>query len=300
MKRCIVIPVHPPKANWLMACLTSMRNHLVIASCPFRIVLATSNYPDYRFFNRLLELLPCSELIELVCIEEYIVDTLGFHRFAERYRRNEARVIVNAKKFMALHWAMRNGYDWIASVDSDMCAIRDVSSLFTTLIRNYESALYFGHSSHDDDRFVEINAGCRGLFGNADQDALRQLTKKDRVYAWFFDIPTYKGSDLRSFFDDMTAGHDSLEDWLCRLDYFSFEHLVFLFWRCLRQGAVLIDYHEIGLFNIPEYLNFPELMRIKSRYDYVPAWVQFREMLAEPDLARALPEVSLLFHYDRM
>ena len=300
MKQCIIIPVHPPKSNWLMACLSSISNRLAVTSCPFRIVLATSNYPDYRFFNRLLGLLPCSESIELMCVEEYIVDSLGFHDFADRYRRNEARVIVNAKKFMAMHWAMRNGYDWIASVDSDMCAIRDISCLFDTLIRNYDSAQYFGHSNHGDSRLVEINAGCRGLFGNADQDALRQLTKNDHIYAWFFDIPMYKGSDLKAFFDDMASGHDSLQDWLCRLDYFSFEHLVFLFWRCIRQQSTLIDYHELGLSNIPEYLNFHELMRIKARYGYVPAWVQFREMLSQPDLMLAFPEVSLLFHYDRM
>ena len=283
-----------------MACLNSIYNQSQINACPFRIVLATTNYGEFRFFNRLLGFLPFSDLIDVMCVEDYIADTLGFHKFADRYRRNEDRVIVNAKKFMAMHWAMRNGYEWIASVDSDMCAVGDISQLFKVLTGNYESGQYFGHSGHDDSRFVEINANCRGLFSKADQDVLRQLTKNDLTYAWFFDIPFYKGSDLETFFSDMASDHDDLQAWLCRLDYFSFEHLVFLFWRCLRQQAVLIDYHEIGLFNIPEYLSFQELLRIKGRYGYVPAWVQFREMMTEPDMARAFPDVSLLFHYDRM
>ena len=96
MKQCIIIPVHPPKANWLMACLSSMSNHVDIASRPFKIVLATSNYADYRYFNKMLGILPCNGLIEIMCVEDYIVDTLGYHAFAERYRSNEGRVIVNA------------------------------------------------------------------------------------------------------------------------------------------------------------------------------------------------------------
>ncbi len=300
MKQCIIIPVHPPKANWLMACLSSMSNHVDIASCSFKIVLATSNYAEYRYFNKMLGILPCSGLIEIMCVEDYIVDTLGFHDFAERYRSNEGRVIVNAKKFMAMHWAAQEGYDWIASVDSDICAIHDLSSLFATLIHNYEMGQYFGHSNSQDPRLIEINANCRKLFPEADQEAIAQLTKNDTNYAWFFDIPFYKNADLLDFFADMASGYDSLQGWLCRLDYFSFEHLVFLFWRCIRRQAVLIDCFDMGLFNIPEYLNFNELMRIKSKYGYVPAWAQFREMLAEPDMVHALPGISFLFHYDRV
>ena len=300
MKQCIIIPVHPPKVNWLMACLSSMSNHVNAASCEFKIVLATSNYVEYRYFNKITNILPCSGLIEIMCVEDYIVDTLGYHDFADRYRRNEGRVIVNAKKFMAMHWAMREGYEWIASVDSDMCAIRDLSGLFGTLIRNYDAAIYFGHSNSQDPRLTEINANCRKLFAEADQGAVAELTKNDLTYAWFFDVPFYRNTDLVAFFADMASGYEDLQAWLCRLDYYSFEHLVFLFWRCIRQQAKLADCFEMGLYNIPEYLNFNELMRIKSRYGYVPAWVQFREMLAEPDLAHALPEVSLLFHCDRI
>ena len=300
VKQCIIIPIHPPKVNLLMACLSSISNHVDVESHPFKIVLATSNYAEYRYFNKMVSILPCLDLIEIMCVEDYIVDTLAYHDFADRYRSNEGRVIVNAKKFMAMHWAVHEGYEWIASVDSDMCAIRDLSGLFATLIHNYETAKYFGHSNSQDPRLTEINANCRKLFREADQEAIARLTKNDTTYAWFFDVPFYKRADLLAFFADMASGYDTLQGWLCRLDYFSFEHLVFLFWRCIRQQATLIDCFDMGLFNIPEYLNFNELMRIKSRHGYVPAWVQFREMLAEPDLAHALPDVSLLFHCDRV
>ena len=133
----------------------------------------------------------------------------------------------------------------------------------------------------------------------ADQPAIEQLTKGDRTYAWFFDVPFYKASDLEEFFADIASDYNSLEEWFCRLDYFSFEHLIFLFWRCIKQQAVLIDCFEMGIVDIPEYMKFHDLLRIETKFDYRTTWVQFRELIFEPDIAHALAGTFLLFHCDR-
>ena len=295
---CLLIPVHPPKTNWLMGFLNSLGAPAKGAPLNFRIVIATSNYDEFRFFNRLVHLMPCSEAIDLVCVESYLVDTLGHHELAERYRGNVDQCIVNLKKLVAISWAVEAGYEWIACIDCDVSSLRDPTALFPHLIRNYESGLYFGTST-DLQVFRDVTGNCSRLFGEADQQRLRDITRDDSCYAWFFDVPFYKAVDYTAFLSDMAAGTGSVEAWLQRITYHSFEHVIFLMWRCLHRGARLIDLADMRIGGIPEFLGFQDLMRIRTKHGYEPAWVPFKEMLYQPDILQSFPNVTLSCHVDR-
>ena len=296
---CILIPVHPPKTNWLMGFLNSLNTAANGVTLDFRVVIATSNYNEFRFFNRLLPLMPCSAAIDLVCVESYMMDALDHHELLERYRHNVDHCIVNLKKLAAISWAVDNGHEWIACIDCDSSSLRDPAALFPHLIRNYESGLYFGTST-EVQGLREMTANCRSLFREADQQRLRDMTRNDACYAWFFDVPFYNAADYKAFLSDMAGESESVPAWLCRITYHSFEHMVFLMWRCLHRGGRLIDLIDMGIGGIPECLGFQDLMRIRSRYGYEPAWLTFGELMHQPDILKAFPNVTLSYHVDRM
>ena len=295
---CILIPVHPPKTNWLMGYLNSLSTAAGGVPLDFRIVLATSDYNEFRFFNRLVHLMPCSAAIELVCVESYMLDALSHPELMERYRNNADQCIVNLKKLVAISWAVENGYEWIACIDCDVASLRDPMALFPHLIRNYESGLYFGTST-ELQAFRDVTIDCRRLFGEADQQRLRDVTRDDACYAWFFDVPFYNAADYKAFLSDMAAGAGSVEAWLCRIAYHSFEHVIFLMWRCLHRGARLIDLIDMQVGNIPEFLGFHDLLRIRTRHGYEPAWICFKEIMYQPDILQTFPNVTLSCHVDR-
>jgi hypothetical protein len=297
---CLIVPVHPPKSNWLFCFLGSVERTTRVASKPFDIVVVASNYQDYCFFVRLLSIMPCRGLVRVVCIDQYIGDTLGYETLLGRYRVNQDRCIVNLKKFMAMHWAVANGYDRIACVDCDILAVEDLQPLFDDLSENYGSGLYFGQSSVTDETILRIIRECRLLLPDADQQRIAELTKGDTVYPWFFDAPFYTADDLRAFFAEMATGHESLEGWLCRIDYHGFEHLVFLLWRCGKGVGTLIDMADMGIASIGEYMRFHELTRIQNKYGYCPVWDYASEAFGQPELLKTLPKIRLLCHFDRL
>ncbi len=282
-----------------MGFLNSLNTTRGTANLDFRIVMAASNYEDFRFFNKLRPLMPCSALIDIVCVENYLVDSLRYLQLADRYRNNTDRCIVNLKKMIAISWAIENGHEWIACIDCDVASMANPSNLFPHLIRNYESGLYFGQSSSEDTIYRQITTDCRTLFPATDQQRLSQITLDDRCYAWFFDVPLYNAADYTAFMSDVTRDSDSVEAWLCRINYFSFEHLIFLLWRCLHKNARLIDLAEMQIHEISEYLKFHDLARIKAKYGYEPAWAPYVEVLHHPDILGAFPDLTLAYHVDR-
>ena len=140
---------------------------------------------------------------------------------------------------------------------------------------------------------------CSSLFPVADQPPLSEITLNDTCYAWFFDVPLYNAVDYKAFLSDMAKNLDSIEAWLCRINYFSFEHLIFLMWRCLNKNARLIDLAEMQIGNIPEFLKFHDLVRIRMKYGYEPAWAVYIEVLHHPDILQAFPNLTLAYHVDR-
>ena len=300
MADALIIPVHPPKANWMLFLLHSIARHHGEAPLPFRIVLATSDEADHLHFERMLPLLPCAASIDLVCVGAYIRDGMRSPALLERFTNNVEGCIVNVKKLAAIHWAVfSGGYEWIACIDGDTLAAGRLDGLFPTLARNYEDGRYFGAPFPEATHHL-INATCRGLFSAEDSERLRLMTHNDVSYAWFFDAPTYRARDVRAFLDHMAGVHGDVDAFLCRITWHAFEHIVFLFWRCLHGGAAFIDYSSLGVLDIPEFLRADGLKRLEDHFGCSPAWVALGEALMRPEVVDQLRNVLLLYHTDRI
>ncbi|MGB8602115.1 MAG: hypothetical protein WCD42_07960 [Rhizomicrobium sp.] len=305
-RKCLIIPVHRPKAPWLIALLNSIVANQDAAPLPFDIVLATTNYSEYNYFANVINSLQIAGKIRVVnpigiiSIDEYIKENLSFMHLLYNFRCNIDNAIINIKKFVSLYWAMKSGYDWAACIDCDAMAISPLGDLFDILLRNYETGQYFASHNNQRTAIDNIYASSRKMFAHTDQEKVEQLTCHGILFPWFFDMPIYNLADLGEFFDYMSVPHGSLENWFVNLKWGTFDHIVYTYWRCLHKGAALIDYYDtLQIPHITEELSTTELVRISDKYGYAPVWMSAWEFSLGTAPLTELPNLCFVYHCDR-
>ena len=306
MERCLIIPVHPPKCNWLLAFLTSLNFRHALSTKPpgdasdaFSVVLAVSNFADLVFFERLLNATGLAAGVRFFLVDAYILDTINSPRLLARFQDNTDGCVVNLKKLLALHWAESRGCEWALCIDSDVLAIQDMQGLFDVLIDNYNSRKYFGASGQSG-LFEKINQATSGVFPESDRAALQEVSKSGSFYCWFFDVPCYKTSDFMRCLHHMAGPDGAIENWFLAIDHYSFDHLLFIFWRLVHDQGIAVDYTELGIDRLPENLTSHDLLRISDRYGYCPAWINTVAMAMEPGVIGRLPNLRIAYHFDRL
>jgi hypothetical protein len=297
MKNCLLIPVHPVKANWLLSFLNSIRSDYNAEKRNFCIVLATTNHSEYRLFNRLRALMPINLDIRIICIDDYIRDGLKATDVQDYFRKNEKNGLVNIKIFVGLHWCLSNGCDLVGSMDSDVIMLTSVDKLFEVIAENYDKKLYFGATTGDK-TLNDITGDAASFLEGESFDELRN-TEKVLPYCWFFDLPSYRCKDLAAFFDDMSDYFGGLDRFFLKVGWLSFEHLIFQFWRHVKRNAQIINVIEAGISNIPERMTFHDVLRIQERYGYSTAWFSWREIFHHPDILYSIRNLSMAYHFDR-
>jgi hypothetical protein len=148
------------------------------------------------------------------------------------------------------------------------------------------------------DHLYDINGDVIGFLKGESFDALRN-NEKLLPYSWFFDLPSYRRKDLESFFNDMTEYCGGIDKFFLKLGRLSFEHLIFQFWRHVKRDALITNVVEAGISNIPERMNFHDVLRIQERYGYSPAWFPCREIFHHPDIVHSINNLTMGYHFDR-
>lgn len=301
-KYAIIIPIHEQKANWLIGFLNSYLLHNS-SSKDFEIILAVSNEHEFNVFNRMLTQLYSNVPFFLFNVEKYINSEIGISNLIERYRNNTDGCIVNLKKFLAMHWAVKQSYEYILVKDCDSYFYRETDiGLFNQAIKNYNKYIYLGGNIINGlggDGFSKILRTCAQNFKENDFEKIRHHTKDFSVYPWFFEIPFYKVSDLRNFFNLMVENATDLGSWLETMSWHHFEHLIFIFYRIIYFNARLIDYSEDGISGPPEDLALVDILMLYRKYDYCPLWVSATKTLHQVEVLEKLDNTSLLYHMDR-
>ncbi len=237
--------------------------------------------------------------IKVISVGDYLHDHLGSDDLMNRFNHNIEGGIINLKKFGALHWALKSGYHWMACIDSDTLAVRPLEGLFDVLRQNYAAARYIGNSV-ENVGLHEILTSCRAYFLPEDQVKIKNLTNDDSLYTWFFDVPFYEAADLADFFVYMADRYGSVNGFLCQLRVSSFEHILYVQWRSLYRGATLVNCSALGIYGDPEHWGFHTLMRVRDKFAYETSWARAGEFLINPDMLQAMPNLRMLFHFDRM
>lgn len=298
----LMIPIHPPKINWLYMFLKSI-NPQDLENAQFEFVLLISNaFEKIHLINGLKAIAPdYIPFIKFVDIDLYIGNVLRNNELLDRFRHNTFGCIVNVKKFCGLHWA-KDKYNYIAVIDCDTFVINStlLSRIFPQMIENYNKNLYFG-AVVEDEGLGQIIYRCTEFFPQEKTLTLAEITKNYKVYTWFFDVPFYKGKDLEDFFNFMLFREDELKiDFWLEQNWHSFEHLIFVFYRCLYKNAQIIDYSTDSNLREPEALNLPDIFYLQYKYDYMPVWFKFSTII-HPDIHLLQNEpIYLLYHTDRI
>lgn len=266
----ILIPIHTKKLNWLYSFFSSIDYFL--KDLDFDIVLLTSNLEETIQIMRALKIIlrEYAKYIKIVDVELYIKESLFDEEVLECYLTNKDRCIVNLKKFIGLHWGCKY-YNYISVIDCDTIFKNkdDSHLLYSTLIKNYNKNIYFGGKTQNLN-IIKTMEECSKFFSEDDLIIIKNFTKDFSVYPWFFDIPCYEKKDLEEFF--LFMKNKSQYPFWTSQNWHTFEHIIFIYFRCLYKESRFIDYtSDIGPV-IPELLSIKDVLSLKYKYGYMPAW----------------------------
>ena len=308
LSQAILIPVHPPKVNWIIAFLNSVRlatQKLPDVAQP-RIVLACTTHENSLFFSNILANFLDIAGVEILNVEAYIQGHLGSPRIKDAIGDREKNGVINIKKFIALHWAMENKIDLAVVIDSDVVCTKnaDLSKFMAAAKRNYDTKTLHGaiiddsrpesHWSHS------INQASAAML-RVEHAAKLKADGLLGIYTWFMDPPTYTLKDLQGFFAYMTQTHGSLENFFLALTWYTFDYVVYGYYRAMELGTRIQSYNDIGVTVIPEILNLNMINMLRDHTGYAPVWLSCYAVFNEPALtAISYPDVALLYHFDRL
>lgn len=300
---CLMIPIHPPKINWLYMFLQS------INVSEFRrlkrersdlVLLVSTDFEKMQLIRGLQNIAPkYLPFIKFLDIGLYIKAVLKNNELLDRFLSNTFGCIVNLKKWCGLHWAMSR-YQNIAVIDCDTLATRcfNLEKLFDAMSENYDSGLYFG-AAIKDQRLMGIVDKCISFFDESDHQKIIGMNGNLYVYTWFFDVPFYKSKDLFDFFEWVLSDDRANDFWL-EQNWHSFEHIVFVYYRCIYKGARIIDYSYSTSFGEPEVLTVGNILYLQYLYNYTPVWVKFSTVVDAETVLMENENIYLMYHTDRI
>jgi hypothetical protein len=194
-----VIPCHEKKLEWLEAFCKSAKGNTNI------IVAATDNTEVEVFRKALINFdIP----IEYLSCDGY-TKNMGWGNIVNPGNKG----IINIKKFVALHYAMRRN-EYMMCIDCDTKVNTTTDAAMTAAIQNYRYHFYGVPTAER--AYYKMNYASIQLFEEEYIPTLAHKTHGGNLYTWFFDAPLYKTDDLVEFFEYMRRG-GSIGDFLSRL-----------------------------------------------------------------------------------
>lgn len=209
---------------------------------------------------------------------------------------NEERSAINLKKLAGLQYAKSHCYEYAACLDSDIYLLPRFKAreFFELAIKNYQKSEYFGvRVDHPD--FKAPFQKSLVLFSK-DRAIATRIPEMESWFPWFFDVPLYSLHDFSEFDAYMS---EQWGEWYLQVNWFTFDHLMFIAWKILKRGANMIDYGKITQ-TIPELLSNLELQEIEKAYQYEPAWLTATNYVYFPEIVSQKPHIKLLNHADRV
>jgi len=271
MKTCIIIPCWLPKIQSLRDYLHSIGYNEKTA-----IYIAVSNAYEKNIFENMFQKIPNLMFFD---VEKYLIDN-KFFISKERLKEN---CVINLKKFATLHMCLNLGYNYMLCFDSDTKNLGNIEKLTEQAITNYNKRVYFGIDTTDN-AYLTINY---------ESAKLSNCNKYLNIYAWFFDIPIYEKQDLKDFFEYF----GDFENLAQKLNWHSFDHLVYMYFLLKTDKAKIINYRNEAQ-EVPEFLSLYNLEKIKEKYNYFPLWMTKKSYLESLSLQQK-NIVFMLSHVDR-
>lgn len=286
----ILVPCHPPKAQYLHSFLTSFALNSHVKDISFYILLTSER--DYAAFSKITS--EFSDLLDVnfLFVREYLENTLKSPKLVSFLDSGCNKGVAVFKKFIGMHWASSNLKGGIICIDAEVHCLRFNDSNIRTIQTNYNSGRYIGLNIAEtkNETFRKINT--------ASEQLMHVDSTLSEAYTWFFDIPYYDTDDLKLFFKDAETRLGSSEEFFLALNWFTFEHIAFLCWRVRSGNATLESYNHLKLDSIPELLDRRGLMAVQNGCGYTTSWMNARFYYKENSLPPN--STAFLYHMDRI
>lgn len=286
----ILIPCHPPKAHFLHSFLTSFALNARAKDIEFYILLTSEN--DHALFSKIASEFSNILDVKFLFVREYLEHTMKSTKLVHFLDGGCNKGVAVFKKFIGMHWAAKNLKGGVICIDAEAHCLRFNNSNTRTINENYNSGKYIGFNIEEakNKTFKKINIASELL--------MHPDTILSEIYTWFFDFPYYGIDDLNLFFKDAEAKFGSEEEFFLALNWFTFEHIVFLCWRVRSGKATLESYNHLKLDSIPELLDRKALMAIQNGCGYTTSWMSARFYYKENSLPPS--STAFLYHMDRI
>ncbi len=300
-----MVPVHFKKVNWAVSFLTSLHKSDTGIPDDIEILFICSNQAETEKFSDILINLGLAEKVRFMNAEIYTKAHFPSGAVTTALNSNAKNAIVNLKKYLALHWAKSRSVDFCMAIDIDVFLTQscDLRTIFAKAKDNYSKNLLLGARIIDAFQHTPmpaINASSVNMFSPEDRSKLKDAGVQD-IYTWFLEPPCYAIEDVVSFFDYMANVHGSFEAFLLALEWNTFEHIVFTYYRLLYRSLMIEDYNDVGIMMPPELLSLEDLEMLRAATGFDPVWIPFFAFANAPAIAKTMfPYTGMLYHFDRV
>jgi hypothetical protein len=296
----ILVPNYRAGSNWLIPFIFSLEAHSSYQDIVFYIIINTN--AEYPYFQRLLRMLPKSRFhFHFIVVEKIIHNQHGMPAALAHLQAGANNGIAGFKKMTGLLWASTHLTENFICVDAETVNTRSLQGFRQKIDANHDDGRYFGRRLIETDPplYAKINRTSLAVLG---AEAARSVTDKEMhdIYTWFFDVPIYSPQTLKNMFAHLEVVHGGLEGFFMKLDWFVFEHIVYLYWRVHAGEASIVEYSPLGVTVMPENLTYMDRFAISSAAGYESLWHLADLFVSAQYEAPSSGYPYFLFHLDRM
>lgn len=261
MKACFIIPVHPPKFQFIYNFLKK--------TSPIKVFLVFSNDREYSLFDHKYN----NEYTAIILNE-----TLG-------------NSPVTQKKWFALSKLRSTDFTHFLVCDSEIEPILENFTEENILSKINGNVVFAGMTNNL--IFKEINETCSEFFPDYQTD-LEDLTQSFRLYFWFSNIPVYHSEYLDEFFGLINKQNITLK-------YFHFDYIIYVYFLLIFKDFTITNFSEIinsGYSLEHTFTNNIVILEKIGKLGYNFDWVSKKQYEKLPEFYQN-NGTFLKFHLDR-
>jgi hypothetical protein len=141
-------------------------------------------------------------------------------------------------------------------------------------------------------KYSYISEGASRMFLEQDKQNLWRITNGWKTYIWWSNIPIYRCDNVERFFDYIGFKMENLMDFIAKIEWVDFDHIVYMYYCFLHEGIRLNSTTDIF-----PWMNY-ELENILCEHDIVIGKTNSL-WSCNLDFIEKYPKMILLYHIDR-
>lgn len=298
--RHIIIPVHRPKITHL----SNMFNRLEASQADnesVKIFFVATDGSERDAIFRYIEIFRPTIPTQYEVISGIdLCNKFGFAELAKYLLENRNGGNINVKKILALYSSVLDGADEVITADMDVVFFKHPDHLFDRANLNFKKKIFFA-AYPISDLMREIVLKSTRYYSLYDEKILLAKMQYGEIYSWFFDAPYYPRHETMLFLSHLQSLHKGMERALLAMNWYSFDHILFMYFLTLHSDFSLIDIRpDISEVEATDSFSIMDVLEISRKYSYSPVWASFPSILKTD--AETLKELDLVvaIHSDRL